>query len=258
MSKEKWALITGASSGIGKSYVLEFAKRGYNVVLVSRNLSSLNKVKESLGTETKSLVLAIDLSKLDSAKTVFEAVQKSGIEIHTLVNNAGFGSYGPFHLSSYNENQDQMILNMVSLANLTNLFLPGMVERKAGTIINIASTASYQPVPYMAIYSASKAFVRFFTEALWAEYSETGVQFLNVSPGPVETNFFEVVNAKEASVGKRDTPENTVKQSLDALSKRKASIITGPIGNFILSNLSRIVPTQMGLKITKKVMSPKN
>lgn len=133
------------------------------MVPVSRNLSSLNKVKESLGTETKSLVLAIDLSKLDSAKTVFEAVQKSGIKIHTLVNNAGFGSYGPFHLSSYNENQDQMILDMVSLANLTNLFLPGMVERKTGTVINIASTASYQPVPYMATYSASKAFLRFFT-----------------------------------------------------------------------------------------------
>ena len=173
------------------------------------------------------------------------------------MNNAGFAVYGKLHEANLARNQEQLMLNVVGLSSLTQLFIKPMVENgKSGTVINVASTAGFQPLPYMANYGASKAFVRQFTEALWAEYRHEGIQVLAVCPGSTETNFFNIVNAKEASVGKRDTPENVVEESLRALKCGKMYVITGPLNNFLLSQLSRLVTHKFVTRITEKVMRP--
>ncbi|PJE02510.1 MAG: oxidoreductase [Leptospira sp.] len=255
----KWALITGASSGIGRAFAQELASKKFNIVLVSRNQSELKLLSMDLEKKynIKTYIISKDLSLLTSSQEIYTELNQEGIDVDWLINNAGFAIYGKYHLTDIKANQEQMILNMVSLASMTQLFLKPMISRGEGVIINVGSTASYQPVPYMAIYGASKSFVRSFSEALWAEYKDSGVQFLTLNPGPVETKFFERVNASEASVGKRDTPENTVKTAMKALEKKQISIISGPHSNFILSNLGRFLPQSVLVSITEKVMRPR-
>jgi short-subunit dehydrogenase len=258
--KNKWALITGASSGIGKAYAERFAKEGSNLILVARNQLALEALAQELRSlnGVKVIVMAKDLSKLTSPEELFEEVKAAGVHVEILINNAGFAVYGKLHQTDFSRNQEQLMLNIVALSSLTQLFVKPMVENgNSGVIINVASTAGFQPLPYMANYGASKSFVRQFTEALWAEYKADGIKVLAVCPGATETNFFSVVNAKEASVGKRDTPENVVDESLKALACGKIYVIPGPANNFLLSQLGRVVTHKFSAKLTEKVMRPK-
>lgn len=187
---KKWALITGASSGIGKAYAKKLSKLGTNLILVARS----QKVLENLATElcadwVEVQVIVQDLSLTEGASQLFEKVQAIGVHVDILVNNAGFAIYGKLHEIDLARNQEQLMLNVVNLSLLTQLFIKPMVQCKEG-IINVASTACFQPLPYMSNYGASKAFVRQFTEALWAEYKNEGIQLLAVCHGATETNFF--------------------------------------------------------------------
>ncbi len=259
LSKGQWALVTGASSGIGKAYAEHLASKGVNVVLVARTESQLNQLAKDLEStfKIKTLVIAKDLSLLQTPQEIFAEVQKQGLHIDILINNAGFAVYGKLHQTDFKRNQDQLMLNVVSLSSMTQLFLEAMTQKNAGIVINVASTAGFQPLPYMANYGASKGFVRQFTEALWAEYKDQGIQFLAVCPGATETNFFKVVNAKEASVGKRDTPENVVNESFKALNEGKVYVIPGPLNNYLLSQLGRVVTHKCASALTEKVMRPR-
>jgi uncharacterized protein len=186
-----FALITGASAGLGKEFAKLFAADGHGVVLVARRKDEL----EALGREleaahgTKAVVIARDLAERSSPRQIYDEVQAQGLEIEFLVNNAGFGSNGPFVELDIQRELDMVDVNIKSLIELTYLFLPQMLNRRSGRVLNIGSTAGFQPGPFMATYYASKAFVNSFTEALAFELKGTGVTVTLSCPGATATEF---------------------------------------------------------------------
>jgi len=191
MKPEKTVLLTGASAGIGKELAFLFAERGYGLVLVARNREALEDVaadvKRRFGIESR--VLAKDLSRPSAPAEISAELKNAGTDIAILVNNAGFGTFGDFKDADW-ASQEQMIqLNVASLVSLTHLFLPEMSRRKCGRILNVASTAAFQPGPLMAVYYATKAFVLSFSEAISSELRGTGITVTALCPGPTLTEF---------------------------------------------------------------------
>lgn len=186
-----FTLVTGASTGIGRELALIAAGRGSDLVLVARNEDKLSelarKVRESPGVRAE--VVALDLADPRAPANLFREMRRRGIEVQALVNNAGFGSLGPFHETSIDLQLDMLRLNVLALTELTHLFLPAMLARRHGRILNVASTAGLQPGPFMAVYYASKAYVLSFTEALAEELRGTGVTATALLPGPTNTEF---------------------------------------------------------------------
>lgn len=164
----KTALITGASGGIGYELAKVFASNGYNLILVARSTDKLQQIQTELAQShnIQTHVISQDLSQADSPLTLFDQIQQQGLAVDVLVNNAGFGDYGPFASADWSKQGALLQLNMVTLTQLTRLFLPPMLERGSGKILNVASTAAFQPGPFMATYYASKSYVMSFTEAL--------------------------------------------------------------------------------------------
>lgn len=252
------ALVTGASSGIGESFARELAARGMDLVLVARSEGKLRALASELakrhgvGVE----VVASDLSRDGAARALHAQCEEKGLHVDLLVNNAAFGTHGPFHEAPFARQHEQVTLNVTAVVDLSHLFLPGMVERGEGGIINVASIAAYQPLPYMATYGATKAFVLSFTEALWAEIRERGVRVLALCPGPVETGFFDVVGTREVAVGPMATPEQVVLAGLRGLEKGSPSLIVG-LRNWMQSNLPRLFPRELALRVTSGIMKPR-
>lgn len=198
------ALITGASGGLGEEFARLFANDGYNLILVARRKEKLNELKTELESSHKICVHVFekDLSKEDAATGLFSLVQSQNLSVDVLVNNAGFGDWG-FFAESNLEKQNQMIhLNILTLTELTRLFLPQMIEQKSGRILNVASIASFMPGAKMSVYYASKAFVRSFSEALSVEVKNSGVTVTALCPGPVSTDFWNTADAKKSSIFK--------------------------------------------------------
>ncbi len=246
----KTALITGASSGIGQVFAQELAQSKTNLVLVARREDKLKEIAKNLAEKFKIQVdiFVQDLTDTNAAQNVFNFVNNKGIKIDLLINNAGFGDYGAF-VERERERQLQMIqLNVLALVDLTYQFLPGMRERKSGEIINLASIAAFQPLPYLAVYAATKSFVLSFSEALWAENNIYGVKILAVCPGPTETEFFQEAKFpkgfESANPNSYTSPEEVVKESLKALAENKANIVTGGWKNQIIVNMSRFLPRE--------------
>ena len=198
------ALITGASSGIGLELARLFARDGYNLVLVARRAEKLNELKTELESAHKIsvTVLSKDLTLPSAPQEIFEFTRAQGLSIDILVNNAGFGDRGFFAESNLQKQQEMIQLNVASLTTLTHLFLPKMIERKHGRILNVASVASFMPGAKMSVYYATKAFVRSFSEALSVELKKTksGVTVTALCPGPVKTDFWERAEAGESSL----------------------------------------------------------
>ena len=198
------SLITGASGGIGAELARLFAADGFDLVLVARRKEKLDELKNELESAHKIRVSVFecDLSKDGAAQKVFAFTQEQNISVDVLVNNAGFGDWGLFAECNL-EKQNQMIhLNILSLTELTRLFVPQMTERKSGRILNVASIASFMPGPKMSVYYASKAFVRSFTEALSVELKKSGVTVTALCPGPVATDFWETAEAGSSKIFK--------------------------------------------------------
>lgn len=256
--EKKWALITGASSGIGKAFAQRLAKDNYNLILVSRNIEVLTSLAHELIQQyTISVkVIAKDLTDINAPQAVFDETQQLGVNIDMLVNNAGIGVYGKLHTTDLHKNQQQILLNVFALSSLTQLFLQPMQQRGSGTIINVASVASFQPVAYMSNYGATKAFVRSFTEALWAEYRNDGIKIIAVCPGPVDTNFFTTMGTgvHSLSIGKTDTPETIVTETFTALEHGKITIIPGHRRNYWQSQLSRFFPQKWVAMMSELIM----
>jgi hypothetical protein len=242
----KTAVVTGASSGLGVEYARELAKRGANLVLVARGKDALDALASEL-TKSHGVVvntIGLDLSSATSGTKLMSELKKLKVEADILINNAGFGTTGRFAKEDRGQVKDEITLNVLTLVDLTQAVLPGMLKRDSGAIVNIASTASYQPVPGMAVYAATKAFVLSFTSAVWGETKNTGVRVLAVSPGATATNFFNVAGATPsgALAPVSDVIDATFK-ALDA-AKSSPSVIVGG-RNTVMATLSKFMPAKL-------------
>ena len=194
----KWALVTGASSGIGKDFARELAGGGCNLVLTARRLDRLEELAKELseahGVDAR--VVSSDLGTAEGVATITDMLQAQGLSIDILVNNAGFGTAGEFHITSAEKALGMVQVNIASLVSLTRALLLGMRERGSGNIVLVGSVNAYMSVPHFAVYSATKAFVRSFGEALATECIGSGVTVTNVHPGATATEFVDVADMK--------------------------------------------------------------
>jgi hypothetical protein len=255
------ALITGASSGIGAAFAKELAARKYDLVLVARSQDKLEALAQQVEQEHKihTEVIVKDLTLPSAAQELFDVVCQKGLAIDLLINNAGFGDYGAFAERNLAKQTQMIQLNVIALMELTHLFLAGMRQRRSGKIINVASIAAYQPLPYLSVYGATKAFVLSFTEAIWAENKDSGIKILALCPGPTESQFFEVAEFPQSFAGKDPknyqgyTPaEEVVKEALKALEKNQPALVTGGLGNKIIVNLPRFLPRKILVSAVEK------
>ena len=248
-------LITGASSGIGAAFARKFAALGRNVFLVARSEEKLITICNELGrmSGVRAQYFSIDLREPDAPARLFEETKKRGLEIDMLVNNAGFGSMGYFDKLELKRELEIIELNVEALVDLTYRFLLPMRERKQGTIINVASTAGFQPVPFMATYAASKAFVLTFSEALWEENKPFGVHVMALCPGVTETNFFEAAKMDRPPIRLAQTAEEVVETAIRGLKRKKSAVISG-WPNRLTVFAERLFPRSTVLKITGKVL----
>jgi len=248
-------LITGASSGIGEAFARALAARGHNLLLVARSEDKLMRLCSELGriSSIHCQQIALDLSRQESPVRLFDETKARGLEIDLLINNAGFGSMGEFATLDLAHELNMIDLNMRSLVELTHRFLQPMRERKSGAIINVASTASFQPVPYMATYAATKAFVLSFSEALWEENRSYGVEVLALCPGVTETGFFAASHIQKPPARTSETPEQVVETALRGLKRRRSSIISGA-PNKVMVATERLIPRSFVLRAIGSVM----
>ncbi|HEY0006607.1 MAG TPA: SDR family oxidoreductase [Pyrinomonadaceae bacterium] len=254
----KTTLITGASSGIGEAFARRLAAEGDNLLLVARTENRLAALCNELGRahNINAQYVAMDLGGAGAGRKLFEEARGRGLEVELLINNAGFGSMGEF-MAEEIERQLQMIdLNIKALVELTYLFLGPMRERKSGAIINVASTAAFQPVPFMATYAATKAFVLSFSEALWEENRAAGVHVMALCPGVTETNFFNAAGIERPGMRAVQTPEEVVQTALSGLKRRKSHIISG-WANFLMIEAERLVPRALVLRAAGAAIRPK-
>lgn len=257
MAKET-VLITGASSGIGMGLAKLFAADGSDLVLVARREDRLNELAEELKSEhgIEVHVLPKDLSKRTSPKEIFNHLKKEKIEIDVLVNNAGFGSRGTVSELDTDLQVDMVQVNAAALTHLTSLFLPGIIERGQGGILNVGSLAGFQPGPNLAVYFATKAYVLSFTEALAEEISNPNIKVSCFAPGPVKTEFGEKSDLEDSLLFKLSLMdlEPAVKAGYEGFRKGKTIVIPG-LKQQIVPFLNRFTPRLIVRKIAKKLNS---
>ncbi|RPH31605.1 MAG: SDR family oxidoreductase [Bacteroidales bacterium] len=259
---KKTALITGASSGIGLELAKIHASKGDNLVLVARSTGKLEELKNELEPKDGVTVYIIgkDLSLPNAAAEVYAELKQKNMAIDYLINNAGFGDYGLYYNSVW-EKQEQMInLNITALSHFTRLFLKDMVERKSGKIMNIASTASFQPGPTMAVYCASKAYVLSFSEAINNEVKEFGVTVTALCPGATTSGFQAAASLEGSNLfeGKKlPTSLEVAKYGYKSMMKGKAVAIHGFM-NALMANSSRFSPRFLVVKIARMILEKKN
>jgi short-subunit dehydrogenase len=249
-------LITGASSGIGEAFARKLAAQGRNVLLVSRSGDKLTTLCNELGrlnSGIRAQHVAMDLSEPDAPAQLFAEAEKRGLVVDTLINNAGFGAFGDFAKLDLARQLNMIDLNIKSLVDLTYRFIAPMRERKQGAIINVASTAGFQPVPYMANYAATKAFVLCFSEALWEENRSYGVTVMALCPGATDTNFFEAAHGHKPKGRVAQTSEEVVNTALSGLTRRKSHIVSG-WSNFIMVEAERFTPRSLVTRAAGRMM----
>ena len=248
-------LITGASSGIGEAFARKLATLGRNVLLVARSEDKLINLCNELGrtNSIRAQYLVMDLSQPDVGARIFEETQQRGLVIDMLVNNAGFGSFGDFSKLELARELSMIDLNIKSLVDLTHRFLVPMREMKQGVIINVASTAGFQPVPFMATYAATKAFVLTFSEALWEENRPFGVHVMALCPGVTETNFFEAARGQKPPARVAQTADEVVDAAIAGLRRRKNVVISG-FSNMMVVESERFLPRSLVVRVAGKMM----
>jgi hypothetical protein len=250
-------LITGGSSGIGLALARQFARAGYPLVLVARDVKRLDEQALALGMQVQVPITAIamDLTRPESARELAEELEKRDIPVGVLVNNAGVGMYGPFADSDLAADLALMNLNMVSLCALTRLLLPGMIARRHGRILNVASTAAFQPGPLMAVYFASKAFVLSFSEALANELASSGVTVTCLCPGATSTNFSARagVDLTGPFMGGEMDSDSVARLGYTACIAGRPLVIPGAM-NWLMSTLVRVLPRRVVTMVTRAIL----
>jgi uncharacterized protein len=249
------ALITGASSGFGLEFARLFARDGYNLVLVARSEGKLNDLAATLRQRhgIRVTVLPKDLTESAAAAEIGAELDQQGIQVDALVNNAGFATYGPFAEITPDADMDLVRVNILALTALTKRFLPGMVARRRGQILNVASTAAFQPGPLMAAYYASKAYVLFLSEGIAEEVRGTGVTITALCPGPSRTGFQDRAAMQESKLvnGRSIMDAATVARiGYQAMQKGQTVVIPG-LMNRLMAQAPRFTPRAMTARIVK-------
>ncbi|MET9881427.1 SDR family oxidoreductase [Actinacidiphila glaucinigra] len=256
-------LITGASAGLGAEFARRLAARGSDLVLVARREDRLKKLAKELSDEhgVTASVITADLSLPHAGSTLVEEIDRLGLQITSLINNAGFGTYGPFHGQDPNRLRDEITVNVASVVDISRAFIERLRQAGNGILINVASNAAYQPNPRLAVYGATRAFVLNFTEALWFESAGTGLKVLALSPGPTQTEFFDVIGTMNASGGTAafQTPGQVVETALHTLDRRNPppSIVSGR-RNHLMALSVRLLTRRRAVLTVGAMMKPAN
>ncbi|HYR85193.1 MAG TPA: SDR family oxidoreductase [Terriglobia bacterium] len=258
MNGRNTALITGASGGIGLEFAKLFAKDGHNLVLVARNGAKLSQVAAELqrlfGISVKPV--ARDLSDVAASRALFDELQREGLAVDILVNNAGYGKFGDFANIDIEESLGQIQLNITALTGLTRLFLAPMLERRGGRILNVASTAGFQPGPHMAVYYATKAYVMSFSEALADEVKDKGVTVTCLCPGVTLTGFHQRAETGETVLFKTMRPMDAAtvaRKGYRGLMAGKVMVIPG-FRNWVLAESVRFSPRKLVTAISRRIL----
>ena len=255
-NERNWAVVTGASSGIGREFALQLAQLGHSVLLVARRLPELERVAAEIASRGgRAEVLVADLVTPGGVDSVIRRASNLG-EVELLVNNAGFGNYGPFLSQPIARELDEIALNIGALVALTRALLPPMVARGRGQIINVASVLSFMPTPYLATYGATKAFVLNFSEALADELRGSGVRVLAACPGPARTEFARVAGSEVAWENLPAlAPEAVARVSVAAARSRRSVRVVGLLWA-LLAFIVRITPRFAMRRIMGRVLRP--
>jgi uncharacterized protein len=249
------ALVTGASSGIGEQFARQLAARGHDLVLVARRADRL----ERLASELPITAQPIPCDLATEAPSLADRVTALGVEVALLVNNAGFGTSGSFLDHDPDRDAEQIRVNCEAIVTLTHAFLPRMVERRSGGIINVASSAGLQPIPYESVYAATKAFAISFTDALHTELRGSGVRVLCVNPGPVPTEWQQVAGYEPDRTGVvpgRISAEEVVREALEAYDRGRRSLIPGRAIRWFI-RATQPAPRAIQLRVTERLYRPK-
>jgi len=255
--KGKWALVTGASAGIGVALAEELAVGGAHLVLTARRLDRLEEVAKSLGKKhgIQTQVLATDLVRREAPQQIYDFTREKGLRIDLLINNAGFGQYGELHQVETQRLLDMVEVNCTAVVHLTRLFLPDMVARRSGDILILASTASFQAVPYISTYAATKAFDLLFAEGLAEEMKPYGIRVCALCPGSTESEFHAVAQQEQFTAKKQEPADKVARTGLQALAEGKSYVISG-LGNYLGAHSQRLVPRSVVTRIAGNMFRP--
>lgn len=258
------ALVTGASSGLGIGYAHAMAERGADLVLVARRQDRLEALAVDLAEKygATSTVIPLDLSLPESVPQLVDDLRERSITIGSLINSAGFGTYGNFVDADAGREMDEIAVNVVALTALTHAFLPDLLTTATthphgAALVNVASTAAFQPVPRMAVYGATKAYVVSFTQAIWYETRRTGLKVTTVCPGPVDTEFFDVAQNHDAAFGKFLTVDEVMDTTFTALNRTTTPLhsISGS-QNAVFARMATLAPRRAVVTVTGRMSAP--
>jgi short-subunit dehydrogenase len=255
--RNRWGLVTGASAGIGVALAQELATAGVHLVLTARRVARLEELARALrekhGIQTQ--VFAADLAEPHAPQKIFDFTEQRGIAVELLINNAGFGQYGEFPGVDTQRLLDMVQVNCSAVVHLTRLYLPGMVGRKRGDVLILASTASFQAVPYISTYAATKAFDLLFAEGLAEEMKTHGIRVCALCPGSTESEFHAVAGQQRFTGKSMETAEEVARTGLQALAEGRSYVISG-LGNYLGAQSQRIVPRRVVTQIAAKLFRP--
>jgi uncharacterized protein len=261
MQPQGYALITGASSGIGEEFARQLAANGWSLILAARSQDRLEKVRSELMSAHMGIdvvAIPLDLTVPGAPADLFQRTQAAHFDVELVINNAGFGAFAEFASLDLDRIRRMLDLNIVALVELTHLYMQPMTQRRHGGIINIASVAGFAPLPYSTVYAATKAFVKSFSDALFEEARQRGVHVMAVNPGTTETNFFRVAGQSPFSHRARmQTSAEVVRESLRAFERKKSSVVTGG-SNRLLTVILTLLPRRWITSAVGKAMRRAN
>jgi len=253
----KWALVTGASAGIGRALAERLAARGAHVVLTARRRERLEQLAAELHSKhgVQAEVFAADLAQPSAPDEIFAFTRGKGIAIELLINNAGFGAYGEFFKVELTRQLEMVQVNIAAVVHLTHRYLPAMIGRRRGGILIVASTAAFQGVPYISTYAATKAFDLLFAEALAEEARRHGVRVCALCPGPTVSEFHQVAGQPEHTKRRQESAEKVAEVGLEALARGKSYVISG-LGNYLGAHGQRLAPRRLVTRVAAKMFEP--
>jgi short-subunit dehydrogenase len=254
----KWALVTGASAGIGAEIARQLAASGANLILTARRAERLSQLAKELAGrhQVQTEVCAADLTKPQAPGELFRFTQDKALLVEVLINNAGFGAYGEFHKVDAQRLLDMVAVNVGAVVHLTHLFLAPMIERRSGYIMIVASTAAFQPVPYISTYAATKGFDLLLAEGLAEEARPYGVHVCGLCPGSTVSEFHRVAGQPERTAGRQQATEEVARIGLEALAAGKPRVIAGT-RNWLSVEAQRLAPRRLVTRVAASMFRPR-